>query len=163
MTTEQGINMKQIPLTQGKFALVDDEDFEYLNQWKWCVSADNYAKRGVWIDGKVKCRYMHRLIMRINDRKVFIDHKDHNGLNNQKENLRLATHSQNSMNTTAQKQSVSKYLGVSLSKKNPWTAQIGFNGIQKYLGGFNNEIDAAKAYNEAAIKYHGEFANLNKV
>jgi hypothetical protein len=164
--------MKLIPLTQGKFAQVDDEDYEYLNQWKWCADTSDqkvfYAKRIHYIEGgKGKIRRkisMHRLIMKVEKPNILIDHKDHDGLNNQKYNLRVATYSQNSMNVTSYKKSTSEYLGVHWdieSKK--WKAAIKIKGKQLNLGRYLDEKLAAKAYNTAAIKHYGEFANLNKI
>ncbi len=164
--------MKQIPLTKGQFALVDDEDFEYLNQWKWCAIKREgthtfYAKRRVVINNdKITSIMMHRLIMKLSDPKIIVDHKDRNGLNNQGDNLRLVTHSQSNINRGVYRNRTSEYLGVYRRKDrkiNPWHSKITINKWQKHLGSFSNEIDAAKAYNAAAIKYHGEFANLNKV
>jgi len=83
--------MKLIPLTQGKFAQVDDEDFEYLNQWKWFALKDAqtfYAARGIYLKGNI---LMHRQLLGLTNSEVKGEHKDRNGLNNQKENLRVAT------------------------------------------------------------------------
>lgn len=159
--------MKLIPLSQGLFAQVDDDDFEFLDQWKW--SADKsyntwYARRTEHLGNCKLVRIrMHRLIMQITDRKVFIDHKDGNGLNNQKDNLRICSCSNNGANRRV-KAGTSKYLGVNWDKQNNrWKAQIHKNGLNYYLGNFKNETDAAIAYNNAATIHHGEFANLNKI
>lgn len=151
-------------------AIVDDGDFEFLNQWKWkAVTARDtwYATRTHWPNGKhAKCEtvIMHRLIMGITDRNVICDHKDHNGLNNQKANLRTCTKKQNVYNTKSRKGSSSKYLGVSWKKKiNKWQVLIQKDGNFKYLGVYKDEIEAAKAYNKEAAILFGEFANLNPV
>lgn len=150
--------MKQIELIKGLVALVDDENFERINQFKW------YAVHGrsttyAMMRGSVS---MHRLIMDVTDRKIIIDHRDHNGLNNQKSNLRIATSSQNAANRRSAKNSASKYLGVHWFRPTGvWYAIIKKNDTVKRLGYFKYEINAAIAYNEAAKEIHGEFANLN--
>ncbi len=154
--------MKQIPLTKGLFTLVDDEDYDYLMQWKWYwhfgkSSQTYYVLRNA---PKGQELLMHRMIMKV-DRAEQIDHIDFNGLNNQKYNLRIATRSQNCMNRRSRRNSTSKYLGVSLHESGKWHASIGKNGKIFYLGRYWKEEDAAKAYDAKAIQLHGEFANLN--
>ena len=159
--------MKEIQLTQGKVALVDNEDYEYLNQWKWHVIKGHntfYAIRNFRIH---KCKrskiYMHRLIMNPNKGMV-IDHIDRCGLNNQKKNLRICTKSQNSMNSCLRLNSTTKYKGVYYDKiLNKFRARIYINKITKNIGSYIDPKDAARAYNEAAIKHFGKFAQLNKV
>lgn len=153
-----------------KEVLVDDEDFEYLNNFKWSVmySCKNfYAVRCLPRNKqKLKTIKMHREILNINNPNVLCDHIDHNGLNNQKINLRECSHSENNSNRTGY--GISKYLGVSkntFKRKNKnntvifscWVAQI----KGKKLGNFKTEIEAAEKYNEYAKIIHGEFANLN--
>jgi len=156
--------MKEIQLTRGYVALVDDEDYERVNAFKWCVrikSNTQYAIRGVSIGGrKTKTITMHQFI---NNAPIgFVtDHKDRNGLNNQKHNFRTCTQSQNSMNRKTNYGS-SKYKGVNLNKQmNKWMSYIRVNKILIYLGCFEDEIIAAKTYDLAAIKYFGEYAYLN--
>lgn len=160
--------MKEIKLTQGKFTQVDDEDYDYLKQFKWIATNPGgniyYAVRKQKMENGKRGRNirMHREILGITDPRINGDHKDHNGLNNQRYNLRVATPAQNRANSRPVKNSSSKYLGVYWNKAaRKWRAKIkkDYKGI--YLGSFTNEIDAAKAYNDAAIKFHGEFANLN--
>ena len=110
---------------------------------------------------------MHRFILGLEDSSLIIDHRDSNGLNNQKNNIRIATYSQNGANTRLRK-GASKYLGVCLRSgdriKNTdkiWLSQIRVNGRRKYVGVFATEEDAARAYDAAAKIHHGEFANLN--
>ncbi len=108
---------------------------------------------------------MHRQIMGVTNEKCDVDHKDRNGLNNQRSNLRICSRSNNSKNRTSRKNSSSKYLGVHFHKQkgknSKWVAQIFVDGAPIYLGRFTIEADAARCYDVAALKYHGEFANLN--
>jgi hypothetical protein len=164
--------MKEIQLSKfgknkGKYiALVDDEDFDMLNQFNWSVAFSRntfYAMRKQCSPERKTIR-MHRFIFNINDPNIIIDHKNRNGLDCQRKNLRICTHSQNSKNKKAS--GSSKYLGVTvymnkIRRKILIRAQINNGEKMVTLGYFNNEIEAAAAYNEAAIKYHGEFANLN--
>ena len=159
--------MKLIPLTQGLFAQVDDEDYDFLMQWKWFTQKDHntfYAVRNEKISvDKHKRIFMHRVIMNTLDNQI-TDHKDHNGLNNQKENMRNCTKSQNSQNREKEKGCSSKHKGtywkISAQK---WVAQISFNKKRICLGRFDSEDLAALAYNKAAKELFGNFANPNKV
>lgn len=158
--------MKQIPLTQGQFALVDDEDFEELNQFKWyALKTKNtyYACRNFKnIDENKRIMLMHRQILKLKDPKIEADHIDNNGLNNQKINLRECSSAQNKRNTKSHKDSFSKYKGVSWHKKDKrWRVRIIINSKCTHIGNFKDEIEAAKAYDEMARIHHGEFANLN--
>lgn len=160
--------MKEIKLTQNKVALVDDEDYEYLNQFKWYAKKDKYtyyAGRGVRYGNKVYQLQMHRIIM--NTLEIMeIDHKDHNGLNNQKSNLRICTRSQNNKNVMPWGKS--KYLGVCFSnssyKDKTYTSiqsRIRVDGKIYHLGASKTEVQAARRYDAAALYFHNEFANLN--
>lgn len=158
--------MKTIKLSKGQIALVDDEDFEKLNQYNWFAikgksDVTYYAARhSSRKSGKRKTILMHREILGITDSKKFIDHKDHNGLNCQKSNMRTCSSQENQYNRTGY--GSSDYLGVTWDKcNNKWKASISINGKQKHIGRFSNEKEAAIARDEAAKKHHGEFANLN--
>jgi hypothetical protein len=164
--------MKEIIIDSIKYGrnivLVDDEDFEYLNQFKWYphkdISNTIYVVRNTpMVNRKRKHIRMHREILGVTDPKTYVDHIDHNGLNNQKYNLRKVTPFQNSWNSTSKKGGTSIYLGVSLHRKNCWRAFIMKNGKSFYLGIHKTEEDAALAYNKAAIELHGEFASLNNI
>ena len=114
--------MRKIPLSQGKFALLDSEDFNYINQWNWYYDK-GYARTHSKIDNK-QLLYMHRLILNFPEDKD-IDHINHNTLDNRKSNLRIVTSSQNSMNQRIRKDNTSGYKGVTGYKKNvKWGADI---------------------------------------
>lgn len=155
--------MKEIKLTQGKVALVDDEDFKALNQFKWYAHKYRntfYANRGVGLNGKQITQSMHGVIMNGKG----IDHHDHNGLNNQKSNLRLCTQSENCMNRSKMGNTSSIYKGVHFHKpNNKWLSSLRINGKHVHLGLFVSEIDAARAYNAKAVELFGEFVNLNNI
>ena len=159
--------MKEIQLTQGKVALVDDEDYEYLMQWKWFANKKGstfYAVRSLHSNNVRKTIFMHRLITNNINTKMQTDHLNGNGLDNRKINLRICTTSQNSMNRGLQINNTTGFKGVNYDKfSNKFRAQIRVNNIYKNLGYYIDPKDAARAYNEAAIKFHGEFANLNKI
>ncbi len=157
---------KKIPLTQGQVALVDDEDFERLNQHKWCACKGHntfYAARNTPPqNGKRRKVYMHRDILGLPE-GVQTDHRYGRGLDNRRANLRPATNQQNHFNLCSQsKNKTSKYKGVSWHKgTQKWRAQIQYNGKVIYLGLFDNEIEAAKAYDCKAREMFGQFALLN--
>jgi hypothetical protein len=154
--------MKEIELTQGKVAIVDDADFEWLNQWKWTYDGQGYAYRH---GPRPKRKYilMHREIMQT-PKGLDTDHRDRNGLNNQRDNLRVCTFAQNQWNRKIQTSNTSGYKGVSWSAYHRrWHAQIRTNNIQTHLGYFDTPEEAAKAYDEGAQIYHDEFAFLNGV
>lgn len=155
--------MKQIALTKGKFALVDDEDFEKLNSYKWYATKNGtkyYAsKGGTMLNGKsLKKVYMHRFILN-NPTRLVVDHIDGNSLNNQKFNLRQCTKRQNSLNQGKNSNNKSGYKGVCYFK-GVFIAQISINKKNTYLGRFKTKDEAYEAYCKACTKYHGEYARL---
>jgi hypothetical protein len=159
--------MKRILLTRGYEALVDDGDYPSLNEYPWHVMdsrGKQYAARASYAnlpDGETI--YMHREIVRV-PVGLFIDHINGNGLDNRKANLRICTHRQNCANRKPYKNCSSRFKGVCWVKKlSKWMARIKVDGESIYLGVFSSEIEAAEAYNEAALKYFGEFALLNVI
>jgi len=161
--------MKKIIVKSPKYGekeiLVDDSDYEELSKYHWCIAKmpnTFYATRSTSKNGKEGAIYMHRQILELTKRNEFADHIDHNGLNNQRNNLRLSNHSDNQKNKQPLVGSSSKYVGVCWHKKDKkWQAAIAINGKQTHLGQFDNEIDAAIARDNAAKQYYGAFANLN--
>lgn len=156
---------REIPLTRGKVALVDDADYEWLSQWKWiCLKGKTalYAVRRHWNGKTQDMIYMHRVITGA-PRGMDVDHRDHNGLNNTRENIRVCTHSQNCANSFGRK-GTSQFKGVSLDARTKmWIAQISYQKKVTHLGRFEHEIDAAIAYNHAAVKHFGSFARINDI
>jgi len=157
-------SIRFIPLTQGKVAIVDAADFEWLNQWKWCASLCDgswYAMRKDYALGRRhgKTVYMHRFAMRA-PRGIEVDHFDGNTLNNSRAtNLRLATSQQNKFNTGVKKNNTSGYKGVSWNKKlQKWVAQAVINREHRYLGLHATKELAAEAYVKATSPAHGEFS-----
>jgi hypothetical protein len=140
--------MKQIPLTRGKFALVDDEDYDYLNQWKWWYTTRGYAVR----EEKRRVIFMHRFLMNTPD-GFDTDHINRNKLDNRKENLGIVTKSQNFMNINPRKNNKSGVKGVQ-KNKNSWMARIKVGYRSIYLGTFLDKQDAIKARLDAEIVYH---------
>lgn len=146
--------MRKIPLTQGKFAIVDDDDYEFLMQWKWSLTSHGYAKRSQRT-GNQKCFYMHREITKIK-KDMQVDHINHNKLDNRKCNLREVTSNQNMMNRSTTV-GLSKYKGVGKHKCGKWRSYCN----KKHIGLFDSEIEAAKAYDKKALELFGEHACLN--
>lgn len=156
--------MREIPLTQGYVALVDDEDYEEVSRFRWYVRVNKqyaYASRKIKVGGKWVEVHMHRVLLNAQDGMV-VDHIDGNGLNNLKGNLRLATISGNNHNSRIRKDNTSGYKGVHWnSRASKWRAEIRLNGKVKFLGYFDDPIEAAKTRDKAAVELHGEFAKLN--
>lgn len=158
--------MKEIKLTQNQVALVDDSDFEYLNQFKWQASLHKkkwYAKREVWNKElkKYEKHFMHRIIY---PNFKMVDHINGETLDNQRCNLREANHSQNGANSKLRIDSTSGFKGVDYVKPHDrWRARLKPNNIEFNLGEYKTPIEAAQAYNIAAKLLFGEFASYNPV
>ena len=151
----------KIPLTQGKFALVDKQDFKRINQYKWHIfSQKGYAVRDKVVNGKKKKISMHRYIMKP-PKEMEVDHINGNVLDNRRKNLRICTHQQNCSN----RKGINKLRGFTKRKdkflKKPYCARIMVNYKNLYLGYYATPEEAAKTYDKAAKKYFGEFAQLN--
>ena len=158
--------MMTIDLTQNKQAVVDDEDFSMAQAHNWYADKHKngrwYAARNKKIDGKRSKIYMHRFILGIDAGNRDIDHKNRNGLDNRRENLRVCTRSQNNMNGVAATGKSSKYKGVYWSKAaKKWRAYIKIDGKQHSLGCYGDEVAAAGMYNMAAGLFFGEHARYN--
>ena len=162
------ITMTKIILTRDKFSLVDIIDLGYLNQWSWCYNQGYAVRNSIKSDNfdKRKTILMHRVILQRclgHSKFIEVDHINGDRLDNQRSNLRPCNQQQNQGNRKHQRGS-SYFKGVYWSKANKkWTARIKINGKKQYLGYFCHEIDAAIAYNTAAIKHFGEFARLNNL
>jgi len=160
--------MKEILLSQNMVAIVDDEDFERLNIFKWTFSRQR-EKTGCAVrnigrkdNGTVVLYRMHWEIMGKPKKGFVVDHINGNELDNRKCNLRICSYRNNARNKVKQKNNTSGYKGVSLDKRrNKWSVRIKTNNKYKFCGYFKNIIDAVKTYNDVAKKYHGKFANLN--
>ncbi len=157
--------MKRINISTKKhpntFALVDDCDFDRLNKHKWCCTNKGYVVRGRQRLNGGGLILMHRVILNTPE-GMESDHKNGRKLDNQRANLRICTKKQNLQNQSLRKDSKSGYKGVCWNKAdNKWRSQIRVNGKRKHLGLFTCLVKAAKAYDEAALKYHGKFAKLN--
>lgn len=157
-----------IPLTKGKHAIIDIDDWELVSKHKWCAMRSakgnhTYAathfriSAGNWTSIK-----MHRIILGIADKKTFVDHKDGNTLNNVRSNLRACTHRQNTLNSKMPCTNTSGFKGAFLNKTNgSWYSRITDKGKRINLGTFRTAEEAHRAYCEAATRLHGEFAKLS--
>lgn len=159
--------MKQIPLTKGMFATVDDEDYEWLSAYNWKAMDTgwhNYARTYIKKSGGgYISALMHRMILGLEDRKMVGDHIDGNGLNNTRANLRACTHAENLCNRGRNSNSTSGFKGVTFQKQGgKWAARIRHKGIDRHLGLFISPELAHEAYKLAAANMHGEFARFYK-
>lgn len=157
--------MREIQLTRNQVALIDDEDFDLINQHKWfSVSPRQKNYRHTWYAAcKIQGRHvtMHNLLLNPPKGSV-ADHIDHNGLNNRRTNIRISTTRENSWNTNKHKNCTSKFKGVSWNKeKSKWQARICINGRETHLGWFHDEVLAANTYDFVACQFFGDFAKLN--
>lgn len=161
---------KRIPLTRGKFAIVDDHNYEWLTQWKWqairCGRRMWYARRceryGPRSENKKRDIYMHRVIAKAKHGED-VDHYNDDGLDNRESNLRRCSRRENIQNMRPYlKPGTSRHRGVSWNtRRQKWQAKIECSSRIHHIGFFDDESDAAVAYNDAARKYYGEFARLN--
>lgn len=162
--------MKTVPLcgknARGRVALVSDEDYDLVIPFRWFVEERQrsgrvhgpYAQTKAWLNGEYRPLKMHILITGW----PLVDHIDHDGLNNQRANLRPATPAQSQQNTRSRLVSTSRFKGVCWnSGRSAWLAQIGINGRNVYLGLFSDEVEAARRYDAEAYQAFGEFAVLN--
>lgn len=161
------LDVIQIPLSNGTVTLISAVDYD-LAHIGWYCSELGYAAGHAYLEGKRKNTALHRVIFarilgRPLTKKENIDHINTQKLDNRRENLRLATHAENRRNCGTTSKNKSGYKGVHLSNRNTWVAQIGIEHRLIHLGTFKTKEDAARAYNEAALKYFGEFAWLNIV
>ncbi len=147
-----------------KIALVDDSDYPMLEKHSWSLHSCGYAVIGIWNNGKTKTVYMHKMILGDESKNGIVDHINHNPLDNRRENLRIVTRQQNHMNMYGHKNAFSKFKGVCFCKQTgKWSASLTYFYKKVWLGRHNTEIEAAKAYNDAAKKYFGEHALLNVI
>lgn len=155
---------REIRLTRGMVAIVDDDDYQELARFKWqAVNVSGrkwYACRSIWRDGKSSRIYMHRQITGAGAGDE-VDHVDGDGLNNRTCNLRLATRSQNCANRATRKPGL-KFKGVYPAKRDGfWRAYIAHEGKQISLGWHDSQEKAARAYDQAALRFYGAYARLN--
>jgi len=159
-----GYTFRRIYLGQGDWTILDQKDYYRLNDFKWFLTGrlhKFYAARTIKADGRTKIVRMHRIIMNPPD-NLLVDHRNGDGLDNRRQNLRLATKSQNICNSKKRANTSSRFIGVHYRKKQRrWETEITHNRKKIWLGSFENEIDAAKVYDAAAKKYHKDFARLN--
>jgi hypothetical protein len=161
-----GFPFRRIPLGDGLFTILEPQDYYLAGNFHWVAKKNRqciYVYRFINSPGrKTKMVLLHRMIMNSAGR-LLVDHKNGDTLDNRRANLRLATRAQNAWNTRRDKSKTSsQFIGVTFDKnRGLWAPRIRYQGKRIYLGRFKNEIDAARAYDEAARKYHGEFALLN--
>jgi hypothetical protein len=163
VTQPQDPSYRLIPLTRNQNAIVDAADFERLNQWNWCAlwcpSTNSFRAKRMSPSGSTI--YMSREIMCCKPDEE-ADHKNHDTLDNRRQNLRMASHRQNGCNLRVPSTNTSGFIGVSWNRqRGKWTAQIKIKRRNHFLGLFVRKEEAAKAHDRAAKQYHGEFASLN--
>lgn len=149
--------MKRIPLTQEKFAIVDDDDFDLLSKHRWYLSSSGYANRHPKMVGGVRKGkiLMHRVIIGASPGEI-CDHINRNRLDNRKSNLRTVSYSQNTLNSKIRKNNSSGSTGVVWHRRDKkWQARISVNGKRVQIGYFDNYDDAREAYNERRVKFLG--------
>ncbi|MFH1370783.1 MAG: HNH endonuclease [Planctomycetota bacterium] len=160
-----GEAFRRIYLGEGEWTILDQEDYYRYGNLKWSVGGRDkkfYAIRGVKIrPDEIMITSMHREMMNA-PKGVLVDHKNGNNLDNRRSNLRLATPTENSCNRRKARNGTSRYKGVCFHRRRrKWIGRIKIHGKSIFLGHFDREVEAARAYDEAAKIYHGEFARLN--
>jgi len=165
--------MKELILSSGETSFVDDDVFKMISKHSWICRTrvgdqKKYASRTIHLGksgGKRKTTvlYLHRFILGLTDASKTVDHIDGNGLNNCRSNLRICSQKDNAKNVHIRAVSQSGYKGVRRSASGKWYAMISSDHVTRYLGSFLSKTSAAIAYNNAAIKFHGEFAQLNHI
>lgn len=166
-----GYSFRRIGLTKGQFAIVDAWDYPKVSTITWHAQQGRctyYAGTTIILNGKRTTVQMQRFLMGVSGLRrnsgragVFVDHINGNGLDNRRVNLRLCTALENTYNRRAKKNCISKFKGVSVRYRNRWRARITVGKKMIDLGSYDSEIQAAEAYDMAALKYHGKFARLN--
>jgi hypothetical protein len=150
---------REIPLTRGAVALVDDEDYDYLAQWCWRLNSHGYAIRSFKLEGRTRYLNMHRIILDA-QRGQFVDHIDHNRLNNRRANLRFVTAQENQRHRRTFSNNSTGYKGVSFMH-NQWHVRLGLDGQMVHLGFFDDLQVAAQVYDAVARRVFGEFTIPN--
>lgn len=154
--------MKEIPLTQGKVAIVDDQDYALVSQYKWCAKWNGrhwYSHKSIVKNGRQYTLFMHRFITDA-PTGMQVDHVNGDTLDNRRSNLRLCTPSENQQNRGRPISNSSGYKGVR-KDGNRWCAAIMVNGKYFHLGSFAEPVEAAHAYDSAARRHFGEYAKTN--
>jgi hypothetical protein len=161
--------MRTIELTKAKVAIVDDEDYEMIvsSGYRWTAFENRsrcYAGTAFRTPDGMRAVLMHRFIMGVTEREIEVDHINGNPLDNRRSNLRLATRGQNAKNRRKKVTAKLKYKGIEIDRGNgqsPYRARIYVDGKAIRLGSYKTQEEAARAYDNGARKYHGEFARLN--
>lgn len=152
-----------IPLTKGKFTIIDAEDYDKVGKWKWCINTNGGAVRTRKVNSKSKGIQMSRFILNLTNPKLVVDHINGNRLDNRKENLRICTQQQNIWNTRKRSDNTSGYKGVHFDdvkwRNKKWRAQISYNKKLIFIGRFETAEQAKQAYQLKAKELFGEFVN----
>lgn len=156
---------QQIPLSQNKYALVDDDDFERVNRHKWHIHSNGtreYAARNHLTVRGWRQQLLHRFILGVDGEEI--DHINRDGLDCRRANMRICNRAENACNRRKAQGKSSQYIGVSwYTRIGKWQAKVQVDGRVHHLGYFESELEAARAYNAEAQLRHGEFASLNEV